>query len=199
MRRFWTGIGIIALAVVSVHFVLSSPAASEDEKDVQRTYVGVAKCKMCHKTAKQGEQYPIWQKGPHAKSYETLANEESMKIAKEMGIDDPQKAPECLRCHVTAHGVDEKYLSNRFSMTDGVVCEACHGAGGDYSKSSVMKAIIKGEIEPASVGLVIPDEAVCVRCHNDESPTFKGFDFEKAYAAIQHPIPEERKAKYKTE
>lgn len=199
MRRFWIGLGVSAFVVVGMFYVLSVPAVSEEVKDVQRTYVGASKCKMCHKTAKQGEQYPIWQNSPHAKSYETLAGEESMKIAKEKGIEDPQKAPECLKCHVTAHGVDEQYLGDRFAMADGVVCEACHGAGGDYSKSSVMKALISGEIEPASVGLVLPDEKVCMRCHNEESPTFESFDFDKAYAKIKHLIPEERKAKYKAE
>ena len=199
MHRFWIGLGVAAFVVVSVLYAFSGPMASEEAKDVERTYVGVAKCKMCHKTAKQGEQYPIWQKSPHAKAYETLAGEESMKIAKEKGIEDPQKAPECLKCHVTAYGVEEKYLGDKFAMIDGVVCEACHGAGGDYSKSAIMKTLIKGEIEPASVGLVLPDEKVCVTCHNEESPTFKAFEFEKAYAEIKHLIPDERKAKYKAE
>ena len=30
------------------------------------TYVGAAKCKICHKTEKQGKQYPIWEEGKHA-------------------------------------------------------------------------------------------------------------------------------------
>ena len=31
-----------------------------------------------------------------------------------------------------------------------------------------------------AAGLKNPDEALCKTCHNDKSPTFKGFDFAKA-------------------
>jgi hypothetical protein len=62
---------------------------------------------------------------------------------------------------------------------------------------ATMKSVIKGEIEPASVGLVMPNKDLCVKCHNDGSPTFKGFEFEKMAAKIAHPIPAERKAQYK--
>jgi hypothetical protein len=29
----------------------------------------------------------------------------------------------------------------------------------------------------------------CIRCHNEGSPTFKGFDFEKSWAEVAHPVP----------
>ena len=38
-------------------------------------------------------------------------------------------------------------------------------------------------------GLQIPDEKTCINCHNDKSPTFKGFDFDEYYAIIAHPNP----------
>jgi hypothetical protein len=38
-------------------------------------------------------------------------------------------------------------------------------------------------------GLVIPDEQVCIKCHNEESPDFKGFDFDEYFAKIAHPDP----------
>ena len=131
--------------------------------------------------------------------FATLASEASMKIAKEKGIEDPQKAAECLSCHVTAYGVDAALIGEKFDMANGVSCEACHGGGADYYKSATMKGLIKGEIEAASVGLIKPDEKLCVGCHNEKSPTYKEFDFEKMVAKIAHPIPDERKAKYKGE
>ena len=157
-------------------------------------FIGAEKCKICHKTPKQGEQYPIWLKGPHAKAYEILAGEEAKAIAKERGIEDPQSAAECLKCHVTAHGVDEKYLGPKYNISEGVSCESCHGAGQDYSKRKTMIAIFEGEIDPASVGLIKPDEKVCVQCHNKESPTHKEFAFDQMAKKIAHPIPEARKA-----
>jgi hypothetical protein len=162
-----------------------------------RAFVGSTKCATCHKTAAQGEQFPKWQASKHAKAYETLAGEKAKEIAKAKGIADPQKAPECLKCHVTAHGVDAKLLGEKYAVTDGVGCESCHGAGADYIKKATMEGLMSGTIEAASVGLVKPDKASCEKCHNKESPTFAAFDYEKSLEKIKHAIPAERKAKYK--
>ncbi|NOY61417.1 MAG: cytochrome C554, partial [Calditrichaeota bacterium] len=35
-------------------------------------YIGVKKCKMCHKGAKKGQIYETWMKAKHAKAFETL-------------------------------------------------------------------------------------------------------------------------------
>jgi hypothetical protein len=184
---------ITAFVVVASLYAFTTPASSEE---VQRMYLGVAKCKTCHKTAAQGEQFPKWEKGPHAGAYATLASEESKKIAAEKGIEDPQKSDECLSCHVTGHGVDAKFFGEKFDMTMGVQCESCHGAGGDYYKMATMKGITSGEIDGATVGLVEPNAELCTGCHNEKSPTYKGFEYDKAAAAIAHNLPEERKAKY---
>ncbi|MEJ2720215.1 MAG: cytochrome c family protein [bacterium] len=198
MRRSWIGGLVVLIAVAAVICSLAGPAFSEEkQQEKQHMYVGSTKCKVCHNTEAQGQQYPIWEKSAHAKAYEVLAGDAAKAAAKERGIEDPQAAPECLKCHVTAYGVDKSLLGDKYSMTEGVGCESCHGPGGDYAKMSVMKAVMSGETDPASVGLVIPTEKVCVGCHNEESPTFKGFDYEKMVAKIAHPIPEERKAKYK--
>jgi len=194
MKRSWIVPVIVLAAVAAVWYVLASPSYAEEK---QRTFVGASKCKTCHKTEAQGSQYPIWEKSAHAKAYEVLASEASLAIAKEKGIENPQTADECLKCHVTGHGVAKEFLGDKYAAAEGVSCESCHGAGGDYIKMSVMKAIASGETEPASVGLVVPDEKTCVACHNEESPTYKPFEYEKRLAEIAHPIPEERKAKYK--
>jgi cytochrome c553 len=194
MRRFWVSTLIVLVAVAAVTYLLAAPAASEEK---QHVYEGASKCKTCHKTEAQGLQYPIWEKSTHAKAFEALAGEAAMAIAKERGIEDPQTADECLKCHVTGHGIAKEFLGAKYDATEGVGCESCHGAGGDYVKMSVMKAITSGETDPATVGLVVPTEKTCVGCHNEESPTYKAFDFEKMVAKIAHPIPEERKAKYK--
>ncbi len=38
-------------------------------------------------------------------------------------------------------------------------------------------------------GLIIPDEKVCKQCHNEESPTFKEFNFKEYVAKIAHDDP----------
>jgi hypothetical protein len=164
----------------------------------EHAYIGVAKCATCHKTAAQGEQLAKWQATKHAKAYETLAGAKAKEIATAKGIADPQKAPECLKCHVTGHGADAKLLGEKYAVTDGVGCESCHGAGADYYKKTTMEAITAGTTAGAPLGLVKPDKALCEKCHNKESPTFVSFDYEKMVEKIKHPVPAERKAKYKT-
>ncbi|RMH60697.1 MAG: cytochrome C554 [Calditrichaeota bacterium] len=159
----------------------------------QNKYMGADKCKMCHKKPSQGEQYKIWKNSAHARAYETLGTAKAKKYAVERGIDDPQKSDKCLKCHVTAYNVDKKYLGKKYKKTDGVACESCHGAGEKYYKKKTMKKLFAKKIKPESVGLTIPDEKVCLRCHNNESPGFKGFDYKKYYEKIKHPIPDKKK------
>lgn len=172
-------------------------------------YVGSAKCKMCHKKVEDGNQYGKWEAGPHAKAFETLKSERSAQIAAEKGIEgDAWKAPECLKCHVTGFGAGGYEVKckdfwnpaaedkagakavKRMKGLQAVGCESCHGAGSKYKSKKVKLAIVAGEIEAASVGLLEVDEATCITCHNEESPTHKPFNFEERAAEVAHPKPE---------
>jgi hypothetical protein len=171
-------------------------------------YVGNAKCKMCHKKVEAGEQYAKWAAGSHAGAFETLKSEKSSQIAKEKGIEgDAWKAPECLKCHVTGFGdggyevkcdgfwnpaAEDKAGAKAVKRMNGlqsVGCEACHGAGSKYKSSKTMKAIYAGEIDGTTVGLTKIDEKTCMVCHNEESPTYKPFNFKEKIKEVQHPIP----------
>ena len=85
-------------------------------------------------------------RSPSSRSQEALA------IGKEKGIADPQTSDACLKCHVTAFGIDAKFKGAKFANEEGISCEACHGAGGLYQKMTTMKELTAGKIEPASVG-----------------------------------------------
>jgi len=177
MRRFPAFLALfVAFALV---VVLSAPAAAEN------TYVGVDSCKMCHKKEDKGDQYGKWQATKHANAYATLASDAAKEIASGKGIANAQEAPECLKCHVTAAGVDASMLDKKYKVEDGVGCESCHGAGSEYKNMKIMK-----DLEAAkAAGLLIPDEDTCKKCHNEESPTFKEFDFAARSAEIAHPNP----------
>lgn len=194
MHRLLSAVIAVGLLGLVAGLTLSHPdtdgAHSSPVLQEQRTFEGVARCKTCHRKPEQGEQFRIWEESAHSEAYATLACEKAKEVAAEMGIENPQQAEECLTCHVTAHGVAEEYLGRRYDIADGVGCESCHGAGGDYYKKTTMEAIYAGELEGESVGLITPTEEVCVQCHNEESPTFKGFDFEEYVEKIAHPIPE---------
>ena len=205
MKRLMLVAPLLVLATSFLVIAASQPQAQGDvaaavsahptPDDIE--FVGAAKCRTCHRKAEAGEQWQKWEEGPHAKAFMALASDEAKAIAAERGIDNPQESGECLQCHVTAFGVATELLTDKYSVEDGVGCESCHGAGGNYYKKSTMISITAGEIEGASVGLMRPDEATCTGCHNDKSPTFKGFNFEEASAKIAHPIPDETKAAHK--
>jgi hypothetical protein len=185
MRKWIAGAAIIALAV----FVGSSLLLPNASAEGQRTFVGAGKCKTCHKKAEDGDQFGKWAESAHANAYATLATDEAKKIATDKGLGNPQEAAECLSCHVTGYGVAAEFHGSKYDMTEGVSCESCHGAGGDYYKKSVMKAITAGETDGATVGLVTPDEKTCTGCHNDKSPTFTAFNFDEMVKKIAHPKP----------
>ena len=164
-------------------------AAEEAEEAVTHQYIGVQACGMCHKKAKTGDQLKQWQESRHAQAFATLATEKAQTIATERGIEDPQKAAECLQCHVTQPAAAEIATPRKgkegFLVEHGVQCETCHGAGSDYKSRKVMK----DHDASIAAGLTIPDEQLCLTCHNDKSPTFTGFDFDEMWAKVTHPNP----------
>lgn len=156
--------------------------------------VGTPKCKACHKK-KTGDQWKIWSESAHAGAFETLASEESRKIAAEKGLGDPQSEEACLKCHVTRAIIGDDAVvaeKGKYSDSEGVGCEACHGPGSDYKPKKIMN---DPEAARAAGLIMITTADGCTQCHNEESPTFKGFDFEERMAEIAHPVPAAEAAK----
>ncbi len=154
---------------------------------VEPHYIGSEKCaKMCHKAEKKGKQYDIWQKGKHANAFKILGTDSSKLVAKTVNVTgDPQKAPECLRCHVTAYNVKKELVDTGCTYNEGVGCEACHGPGSEYRKLNTMK----NHDLAVAAGLWKQDETLCIKCHNKESPTYKPFIFKEAVKKDAHLIP----------
>lgn len=156
-------------------------------------YVGADKCKVCHNRENQVSQHEIWSKSKHANAYATLATDRAKEFATQKGVKgDPQKAPECLECHVTGYGLDSTNFAESFVRESGVQCESCHGPGSEYKAVSIMsssKYTSNREEQhklAVAAGLVMPDEKTCVKCHNERSPAFKGFVYKDYYEKIKH-------------
>jgi nitrate/TMAO reductase-like tetraheme cytochrome c subunit len=151
-------------------------------------YIGVESCGMCHKTEKMGRQLQIWKESKHSNAFETLKTERSANIVKRLGLStSATESPECLKCHASGYNVDNSLIGQKFKIEDGVQCETCHGPGSDYKDMKIMKdrnlAVQKGLIVFENI------ETYCITCHNVESPTYIGFNFEEAWNKIKHPVP----------
>lgn len=164
---------ILLIAIFLITFVFIISLLSQDF-----TYVGVGKCKTCHKSEKRGKQFPIWEESKHSKSFAALTSEEV-----KAKVPDAPENPKCLKCHSP---LSEKAPELK---EEGVTCEVCHGPGSAYKKLSIMKS----REESVANGLVVYDspEAIktqCLSCH--EMAHEKTFDFEAAWEKTKHPVPE---------
>ncbi len=207
MKTTAWGAGILFGASVLVLAVLGPSGASSHECALKRgdKYMGVAKCKSCHSSEKRGNQYGQWEKTKHARAYEVLATEEAKKLAQKEGIEDPQNAPKCLKCHVTAFGVAKEELDSKFDIKMGVQCETCHGAAQKHVRNRLMDEDEddKSLHEKAKKEMPLPSRDMCRKCHNEESATIehskfwdkekREFKVEEAWKEVDHPNPMWRK------
>jgi len=190
-----SGRRILLMAILGLVFSPMNTDAKADEFK----YVGAKNCGKCHKKELIGDQLAAWEKGEHAKAFDTLKSDEALEIAKARGLPaPPQESDDCLKCHVTGHGAPESaFLKKPLKIADAIQCESCHGPGSGYRKKKTMsdrdKSLAAGMWEPGK------DEKICVKCHNADSPTWDpavGFDYEKGKEQISHPIPEDVKGHY---
>lgn len=148
------------------------------------TYVGAGKCKICHKTKKQGEQYPLWEARKHSKSFQALTSEQAQEIAQSLSLETPPaENAKCLQCHAPLFEKAPEFKE------EGVTCEVCHGPGSAYKKLKIMKS----REESVANGLKLYGsseeiKAQCLTCH--ENAHEKSFDFEAAWDKVKHPVPE---------
>ncbi|MDO8805973.1 MAG: cytochrome c family protein [Elusimicrobiota bacterium] len=107
--------GIALLGLTGLVIAQDAPV---ETKPAEATYLGAAKCKMCH-----SKQHATWTKMKHSKAIEALSAEE-------------QKNPECVKCHVTGYGKTGGFVSmEKTPELANVQCEACHGAGSAHMKA----------------------------------------------------------------
>lgn len=144
-------------------------------------YVGARKCKICHIKI-----YKSWEETPHAQAFEVLSPGVDAEAKKQAGLDpnkDYTNDPSCIECHTTGGS----------TAFPGIQCETCHAPGKKYSSAKIMNRK-KWKADPEKqekmaleAGLIIkPTEKQCTACHNEESPTYKPFDFEKRYEETKH-------------
>jgi hypothetical protein len=147
-------------------------------------FEGVASCagSTCHGRAEgngavvRQDEIATWQEpsspsGAHARAYAVLAGRRGQQIAASLGLGPATSAPACLGCHAT--NAPSGARGAKFTLTDGVGCESCHGASGSTAGGgwlAVHYALPATHAANVAAGLVSLDNArtranVCLDCH----------------------------------
>ena len=165
---------VAVLAMSSLHALAA--AAELPESDAHK-HMGVATCaaSQCHGSAIPRDatgvlqnEYVTWtQADPHSRAYEVLSNDQSRRIAARLGLDNAREAQACLDCH--ADNVAPAQRGEKFQLSDGVACEACHGGAENWLATHYNSPAVSRADKLAS-GMYPTNEAsarasLCLSCH----------------------------------
>lgn len=163
-------------------------------------WVGVNSCAAtaCHggRAGQAGGEYTTWiTRDPHAQAYSVLYDERSLQMVRNLrGPEEPLDVPPhedqaCLICHAPSGASHDprQYLGShaprpylgshapRPYLGDGVGCETCHGAAGDWvaehSKidwqplSAARRGKLRTELGMIDTRDALPRARQCVECH----------------------------------
>ena len=158
--------------------LLASAASAEmslPSKGVDK-HLGVASCasSTCHGSVAayrdsnvMQNEFATWQSvDPHASAYQLLMDDQSKRIAKNLGLKNAHEADMCLDCHADNIAADRR--GEKFQMSDGIGCEACHG-GSERWLSSHATGQASHE-DNLAAGLYPTEDSVnrgrlCLSCH----------------------------------
>lgn len=165
------------ISLASLGLLLASSAIAELPQYDANVHMGVATCaaSQCHGSAvpRDGSnvlqnEYVTWtQDDPHARAYDILSNDQSRRIAARLGLESAAAAKICLDCH--ADNVPAARRGERFHLSDGVGCEACHGGAENWLSTHYNVPAVTHEAN-LSAGLyrtedVIDRSELCLSCH----------------------------------
>ena len=156
---------------------LSLQVAAELPENDGYKHMGVATCaaSQCHGSAiaRDGSnvmqnEYVTWtQSDPHSKAFELLNNDLSRAMALRLGLGSASSAAICLNCH--ADNVPLAQRGEKFQLSDGVACEACHGGAENWLATHYdTPAVSHGD--NISTGLYPTEDVgaraqLCLSCH----------------------------------
>ena len=188
MRRFWAdvitglaqrrkGLRVAAVVVLAALYPASGAIGNG-------TFEGVASCagSTCHGRAEgngavvRHDEIATWQEpsspsGAHSRAYAVLGGRRGQQIAASLGLGNAQSAPACLGCHST--NVAAGHRGAKFTVTDGVGCESCHGASGGtwLAEHYALPATHASNVAAGLTPLDNPKARanVCLDCHYGSS------------------------------
>ena len=149
----------------------------------QSKHLGVASCSssVCHGSVTPGKTYDVllneyvtWShEDAHSKAYTALNSPRARSMAAKLGLPNAATAKICLDCHADNVAPDKR--GPKFSMTDGVGCEACHGGSERWitthtsRKATYTENIGKGMYPTANLH---ERATLCLSCHYGTADRF---------------------------
>ena len=136
MKRPKSNLTAFLLMALAAGLFVSTPVAMAAGG---HAYVGESKCEDCHDSQHEkldiigpdgtkSDPVSVWMKDPHHKAFDSLTSDWGKQAAQKASVTDPQaEGAMCLNCHATGTGGN-----NPPDPSEGVSCEACHGAAADY-------------------------------------------------------------------
>jgi hypothetical protein len=149
----------------------------------QNKHMGVSSCSssVCHGAVTPSNTYDVllneyvtWShEDAHSKAFTSLRTLKGREIAAKLRIPDATQAKECLDCHTD--NVPAQQRGEKFSLADGVGCEACHGGSEYWLATHTAKHVTykenlaKGMYPTADLR---PRADLCLSCHYGTSDRF---------------------------
>lgn len=111
---------LISIVALAIAWIGSEPAAK-----AQAERLGPESCSTCHP-----EAFEIWSRSSHARTAEAMADRSATRaILDRLEERAPTEVTSCGNCHSSP-----RPNADEISDFDGVTCESCHGAAGDWWK-----------------------------------------------------------------
>jgi hypothetical protein len=122
-------------------------------------------------TGTRGSEYTIWATDKHSKAFQVLFNGRSQRITANLKVPTAaHENPDCLNCHVMERSRDHLH-DPRYSLSDGVSCESCHGSAEKWLTTHYLPEWQKlNTDDKAKLGMrptkgLIERAKGCVQCH----------------------------------
>ena len=139
-------------------------------------HLGVASCSssVCHGSVSPSKTYDVllneyvtWShEDAHSKAYTVLNSPRARTMAAKLGLQNAATAKVCLDCHTDNVAPDRR--GPKFSVADGVGCEACHGGSERWiSTHTSRRATYRENIEKGMYPSANLHEraTLCLSCH----------------------------------
>jgi hypothetical protein len=165
-------------ACIGICFALVLSAASQTSPVGKYNGPGGCASSSCHGSIQPKQithvsqnEYSIWAgQDKHARAYQALSNDVSLRIGRILNLKSPPEQNEkCLACH--ALSVSTQQRAQTFDLNDGVSCESCHGPAAGWLGPHTVKGWENQPSEQkAKLGMIdLRDVAVrshtCLHCH----------------------------------